>query len=970
MNQKPDIPKTIVYSFVVADLFHYGHLQLLKTAHSLGDYHICGVLTDEAAVTYRPRPVSNLDERIAVLSQIKCIDRVVIQDSKDPTHNLRKIHSEFSDSKLVLVHGNDWDHIPGKEFIKQINGEIVQPEYYRRLSDKQIRSAVLGQLRTKPEYNYEMYTEHFNINSIEYYASEQKNFVLSSKANTLKSLQKVVSKSIIEKMFVFRVCDWEEDSEKITDKIKTLFSPCNIIVRSSAVNEDTYYSSSAGSFLSRMNVSSEDTRIIREAIKEVIDSYNKKGGTFRLDQILVQKQTMNVKCSGVVFTANIENGAPYYIINYDDVSGSTESVTSGLEGRVIELFNQCEMQRIPDKWKGLISAIKELETIIPRTYLDIEFAVTSSDEVIIFQVRPLVIRTNSSKDPFEKVSAGMANNLNKYKRLSDQNRNCSSLPGVFSDMAFWNPAEIIGDRPNLLDYSIYRYIITDRIWNDALIPLGYSTVTPSQLMIHFSGKPYIDVRKAFQALMPGKLPTALKNKLADYYLDKLVQSPESHDKVEFEIIDNCFDFCLEDRFSRMVQYGFQQNEIDLFSAGLIDLTNDIFADADQIINNDMAAVKAMEKAREKIIAQGRSQKLDYQACISLSKCLIEDCKRLGTLPFSRMARMAFIGNQILVSMVEKKYITKNFYDQFMDSIHTVASQLSHDYASCSDNGRGRDLFLKKYGHLRPGTYNIMSPRYDRSDDFFMASGYSTRQNTKDQSTPFTVTKQLHDLIDAELLKGKIQIDSRQLFRFIKKTTEAREFIKFEFSKNLSAAIEFIALSGKKLGFSRSKMGLLSLKSILYAGKKDPAFVKQYWNNVGSAFSNQKQMFSLISLPPVIHSADDFKLIVHPDARPNYITGKNVTGRVANLALGENVSADLFDKIVFIENADPGYDWIFTKNIKGLITKYGGVASHMAIRCAEFGIPAAIGCGETLSNRVKKANKVNLNCSEKSIRTIE
>ena len=47
----------------------------------------------------------------------------------------------------------------------------------------------------------------------------------------------------------------------------------------------------------------------------------------------------------------------------------------------------------------------------------------------------------------------------------------------------------------------------------------------------------------------------------------------------------------------------------------------------------------------------------------------------------------------------------------------------------------------------------------------------------------------------------------------------------------------------------------------------------------------------------------------------------------------------------IESADPGYDWIFTHDIKGLITKYGGAASHMAIRCAEFNLPAAIGSGE-------------------------
>ena len=67
-------------------------------------------------------------------------------------------------------------------------------------------------------------------------------------------------------------------------------------------------------------------------------------------------------------------------------------------------------------------------------------------------------------------------------------------------------------------------------------------------------------------------------------------------------------------------------------------------------------------------------------------------------------------------------------------------------------------------------------------------------------------------------------------------------------------------------------------------------------------------------------------------------------------------------IVVIESADPGFDWIFTQKIAGLITKYGGANSHMAIRCAEFNIAAAIGCGEQIFERVIKSKIVELDCS--------
>ena len=82
-----------------------------------------------------------------------------------------------------------------------------------------------------------------------------------------------------------------------------------------------------------------------------------------------------------------------------------------------------------------------------------------------------------------------------------------------------------------------------------------------------------------------------------------------------------------------------------------------------------------------------------------------------------------------------------------------------------------------------------------------------------------------------------------------------------------------------------------------------------------------------------------------------------------------IHGNLEDAIVCIENADPGFDWIFTKGIKGLITKYGGANSHMAIRCAELKLPAAIGCGEEQFDKLTESRRLNLNCATKTIRII-
>jgi phosphoenolpyruvate phosphomutase len=141
--------KNIVYSFVVGDLFHYGHLNLLKTANSLGDLHVCGVLTDNAVASYKRKPITTLKERKAIVSSLDCVDMVMSQNSRDPTENLKKIHEEFSNAKLILVHGSDWKKVPGEDFIKKIKGKLVKPPYYERLSTSKIINTIIRRYKGK-----------------------------------------------------------------------------------------------------------------------------------------------------------------------------------------------------------------------------------------------------------------------------------------------------------------------------------------------------------------------------------------------------------------------------------------------------------------------------------------------------------------------------------------------------------------------------------------------------------------------------------------------------------------------------------------------------------------------------------------------------------------------------------------------------------------------------------------------------
>ena len=127
------------------------------------------------------------------------------------------------------------------------------------------------------------------------------------------------------------------------------------------------------------------------------------------------------------------------------------------------------------------------------------------------------------------------------------------------------------------------------------------------------------------------------------------------------------------------------------------------------------------------------------------------------------------------------------------------------------------------------------------------------------------------------------------------------------------------------------------------------------------------IYDYVALPSLIFNEKDFEIIHSYTTRPNFITKSLIRGELIDLdSLVDDNYSYLSGKIVLMEKADPGYDWIFTKGIAGLITKFGGAASHMAIRCAEFGIPAAIGCGEVIYKDIKDRQVVELDCKNKLI----
>ena len=136
--------KTIVYTVVTADLFHYGHLRLLQKANELGDFHICGVLTDKAIKSYKEPPVASLADRKSIISDLRCVDMVIVQHNLDPTENLKEIKDQFPSANIILVYGSNWKKVPGAAYIKKIHGKIIQPPFYKKLSTNNIINKIFS----------------------------------------------------------------------------------------------------------------------------------------------------------------------------------------------------------------------------------------------------------------------------------------------------------------------------------------------------------------------------------------------------------------------------------------------------------------------------------------------------------------------------------------------------------------------------------------------------------------------------------------------------------------------------------------------------------------------------------------------------------------------------------------------------------------------------------------------------------
>ncbi|MEU8570674.1 adenylyltransferase/cytidyltransferase family protein [Streptomyces pathocidini] len=135
------MPHTVGYAPGVYDLFHVGHLNILRHARSQCDYLVAGVVSDEVAELAKGRaPMVPLIERLEIVRSIRFVDAAFVETVPDKLETWKQVRFD------VIFKGDDWRGTPKGDRLERdfetVGVGVVYFPYTVHTSSTQLRSAV------------------------------------------------------------------------------------------------------------------------------------------------------------------------------------------------------------------------------------------------------------------------------------------------------------------------------------------------------------------------------------------------------------------------------------------------------------------------------------------------------------------------------------------------------------------------------------------------------------------------------------------------------------------------------------------------------------------------------------------------------------------------------------------------------------------------------------------------------------
>jgi phosphohistidine swiveling domain-containing protein len=747
---------------------------------------------------------------------------------------------------------------------------------------------------------------------------------------------------VVDPFVAFSEQDWRQSPSTEVARIADAALGPLLAVRSSAESESIGQTSPPGAFHSELGVPCSDAHAISTAVEAVLRSIDPTTGVRR--GVVVQTQVTDVAVAGVATTLDLHR-RPYLTIEFDDSSGRTDRVTSGHQVQRVVLAPGCH----GEEWLCAVRrAIEDIGSALQIVDLVIEFAIDNDGSLHVFQAWD---RGRAASIPAD----GLARAVGVAERRLALLRQRHGQDVVLSDMADWNPAEMLGQTPGALDVSLYRTLITNRTWARARQRLGYFDC-PGPLLVEVLGHPYIDVRQSFRSLTPTGLSGPTRSAYVDGCCARLCEEPWLHDKVEHDLLTTYWPL-------RNGAEAVRQRASWLTRPQLQELGAELVATTAQMLSSWEAEISwAQGRARQLGVWRSANavapfSSLTVDELLDFVNRALRACRSMGTLPFASVARLAFVADGLARELAEAGDLDASV-SSLWRRVRTPADRFAVDLA---DEQLSLADLAARYGHLRPHTYNIESLPYGARDGFLAALRESSAFHGAHASGPDDA-----EPANAALTRYFASLGLRapeDPLELLASAFRSREDHKFQFTAVLSDVLEAIAEMGAHLDLSRSEVRRLSIGRLLAAARgRDHAATQRA--SRGAAHRSTQQV--MLQWPDFISARSSMSEVDFIEARPTFIGQQIVDASVCHLNSEPADPRVLDGSIVAIEAADPGFDWIFTQRIAGLVTCYGGSSSHMAIRCHELKLPAAIGCGRTTFQRLVAGTRIMLDCRNGSI----
>ena len=133
----------LVYSYYVLDIVHKGHLKMMENAKAIAGEDgklIVGILTDEAVMEKKTKPILSFDERFDLANAIKYVDLVVAQETYSPLPNVKKIKPD-----ILMESSSHTDEaiVEAREVMESIGGKVIVIPYFPSQSSSTIKNLII-----------------------------------------------------------------------------------------------------------------------------------------------------------------------------------------------------------------------------------------------------------------------------------------------------------------------------------------------------------------------------------------------------------------------------------------------------------------------------------------------------------------------------------------------------------------------------------------------------------------------------------------------------------------------------------------------------------------------------------------------------------------------------------------------------------------------------------------------------------